>query len=92
MRDGRADESPLKQGPLPKIPDILLEVDALHAEVSQVGEGGELRGRDIMRLIGAAVLGTKYDGTFKVESAFKKLEKQHPERLQAGEGVSMEES
>ena len=92
VREGRAGESPLKRGPPPKIPDILLEVVALHAEVSQVGEGGELRGRDIKRLMGAAVLGTKYDGTFKLESAFKKLKKQHPERLQAGKGVSMEES
>ncbi len=39
-------KSPMKQGPVPKIPDILLDVTSLHAGVSQVGKGGELRGRE----------------------------------------------
>jgi hypothetical protein len=66
-------ESPLKRGPAPKIPDILIDVVVSHTEVSQVGEGGELRGREIKRLIKAAVLGTRYDNSFAVDSAWKKL-------------------
>ena len=82
----------MKRGPVPKIPDVLLDVCALHSEVSQVGEGGELRGKDFKRLLGAAVLGTRYENEFKPESAWKKLRSRHPERLRAGKGVSMEES
>jgi hypothetical protein len=92
VRHGKVGESPMKRGPAPKIPDVLLEVTSLHAEVSQVGEGGELRGREIKRILGAAVIGTKYEHTFTVESAWKKLRSRHPERLQAGTKVSMEEA
>ena len=92
VRHGKVGESPMKRGPAPKIPDVLLEVTSLHAEVSQVGEGGELRGREIKRILGAAVMGTKYEHTFTVESAWKKLRSRHPERLQAGTKVSMEEA
>ena len=82
----------MKRGPAPKIPDILLDVTSMHAEVSQVGEGGELRRRDLKRMLNAAVIGTKYEDTFSVESAFKELRARHPERLQAGTKVSMEEA
>lgn len=64
VRHGKVGESPMKRGPAPKIPDVLLEVTSLHAEVSQVGEGGELRGREIKQILGAAVIGTKYEDTF----------------------------
>ena len=43
-------------------------------------------------MIGAAILGTKYDDTFKIDSAWKKLRTRHPEQLQAGTKVSMEEA
>jgi hypothetical protein len=78
----------MKRGPAKKIPDILLDVVACHTGVSQVGDGGELRGRDIKRIMNAAVIGTKFENKFKVESAWKKLWKRHPERLQAAKIVS----
>ena len=84
--------SPSKRGPTPKIPTILLDVVASHSEVSQVGNGGELRGRDIKRIMGAAVLGTIHENKFAIESAWKKLRTQHPERIQAGTKVTMEEA
>ena len=49
VEDGLAGKSPKKKGPAPKIPDKLLQVVALHAEMCQVGSEGELRGRDIKR-------------------------------------------
>jgi hypothetical protein len=61
------------------IPEVLIDVVSLHTEVSQVGKGGELQGRDIKQLIGTAVLGTKYDNAFKIDSVWKKLRTQHPE-------------
>ena len=91
VRQGRVGESPMKRGPAPKIPEILLDVCASHTEVSQVGEGGELRGRDIKRLINAAVLGTRYEKSFAIDSVWKKLRTRHPESMQAGTKVSMEE-
>ncbi len=73
VRHGRVGKSPMKQGLAPKIPDILLDVTSLHVEVSQVGKGGRLRGREIKRWLGAAVLETKQKDRFTVESAWKKL-------------------
>ncbi len=79
---GNAGQSPMKKGPSSRIPQVLMEVVAAHAEVSQIGEG-ELRGREIKRLIGAAVLGTEFDDRFTTESAWRKVRTEFPEQLQA---------
>jgi len=89
---GHVGASPLKRGPTPRIPDILMDVVVTHTEVSQVGNGGELRGRDIKRLINAAVTGTKFETEFEMESVWKKLQMRHPDRMQAATKVSMEEA
>ena len=78
---GNAGQSPMKKGPSSRIPQVLMEVVAAHAEVSQIGEG-ELRGREIKRLIGAAVLGTEFDDRFTTESAWRKVRTEFPEQLQ----------
>ena len=88
---GDIGKSPLKKGPPIKIPDALLEVVAVHTEVCQVGEG-ELRGRDIKRLIGAAVLGTEYHDKFKVQSVWKKVRREFPEKLQATSKLSVDDA
>ncbi len=36
VRNGKVGKSPMKRGPAPKIPDILLDVTSLHTEASQV--------------------------------------------------------
>ncbi len=92
INKGNVGMSPPKKGPCTKIPDVLLDVTATHSEVCQVGSGGELRGREIKRLLGAAVLGTKYDNKFNIESAWRKLRFEHPERVTAGGQMSMEDA
>ena len=83
----------MKRGPAPNSPEVLIDDVTLHTKDSRFGKGGEFRGRDIKQLIGVAVLGTtKYDNTFKIDSAWKKLWTQHPEQLQAGTKVPMEEA
>ncbi|KAI2497316.1 hypothetical protein MHU86_17189 [Fragilaria crotonensis] len=59
-QNGLAGTSPKKRGPAPKIPMVLLEVAATHSQVCQAGDG-ELKGKDIKRLIGASIVGTKYE-------------------------------
>lgn len=71
---------------------MLLEAVAVHAEVSQVSADGELRGRDMKRLLGAATLGTKFEGQFTLESAWRKLRREHPEKLQAAKKLSVDDS
>ncbi len=61
--------SPCKRGPASKIPDLLIDLTATHFEVSQVGNGGELCGKDFKMVMGAAVLGTQYEGKFKIQAA-----------------------
>jgi hypothetical protein len=82
----------LKKGPPIKILDALLEVVAVHTEVCQVGEAGELQGRDIKRLIGAAVLGTEFHDKFKVQSVWKKVQREFPEKLQATSKLSVDDA
>lgn len=92
VQHGKVGLSPCKKGPSVKIPDLLLDVTATHSEVSQVGNGGELRGRDFKRLIGAAVHGTRYEGKFEVTSVWRKLREQHPEKLQAAKVATAEDA
>jgi hypothetical protein len=92
VKNGRIGVSPCKRGPEPKIPDLLLDITALHSEVSQVGTGGELRGKEFKIVMGAAVLGTQYEGTFKLQSAWKKLRKKHPDKLQAANVATGEDA
>ena len=92
VQHGKIGQSPCKKGPNPKIPDVLLEIAAVHSEISQVGSGGELRGRDFKRLIGAAVLGTPHESKFNVDSAWKKLRVRHPEKIQAANIATAEDA
>lgn len=81
-------QSPSKKGPQSKIPDVLVEVVATHAQVSRCSEG-EMRGREIKRLIGAAILGTPYNNQFTIESVWQKVGGEFPEHLQAGAASKM---
>jgi hypothetical protein len=90
VRRGHAGASPLKRGPAPRIPDLLMDIVVTHTEVSQVGDGGVLRGRDIERLINAAVMGTKFDRKFEVESVQKKV--RYPDQTQEATKLSMEDA
>ena len=92
MQHGNIGVSPCKKGPPTKIPELLLDLAATHSEVSEVGNGGELRGRDFKRLIGAAVLGTQYESQFGIESVWRKLREQHPEKLQAANVATAEDA
>ena len=85
------ERSPAKKGPPPKIPDILLEIVAAHAQVSLCSDG-EMRGREIKRLMGAAVQGTEFDGAFKIESAFRKLLREFPAQLQPANKMSVDDA
>jgi hypothetical protein len=89
---GNAGKSPLKKGPTVRIPSALLEAVAVHAEVSQVSTDGELRGKDIKRLLGAATIGTKFEHQFTTESAWRKLRRDFPEKLQAAKKVSVDDA
>jgi hypothetical protein len=60
---------------------------ATHAEVCQVGDG-ELKGRDVKRLIGASIVGTPYDAAFQIESVWRKVRSEFPAALQAANKIS----
>jgi hypothetical protein len=88
---GRVGVSPLKRGPRPTLPDILLDVTVCHAEVSHVGDEGELNGKAIKRIMNTVVMRTKFDKTFIAESVWKELQTRHAGQLQAANRVTMEE-
>jgi hypothetical protein len=91
VKDGRAGMSPKKRGPASAIPDKFLEMIATHSEVCQVGDG-ELKGKDLKRLIGASILGTEYESKFTIEGAWRKLRKDFPESFQAATRLSIEDA
>ena len=91
VRDGRAGTSPQKKGPPPKIPASLLEVVVTHAQVCQVGDG-ELKGRDLKRLIGASIVGTEHEAAFKVETVYRKVRNEYPHALQAANKISVDDA
>ena len=55
--------SPKAKGLKVKIPQNFASMVATHTEVCQVGDG-ELKGRDIKRLIGTSMVGTKHEAAF----------------------------
>jgi hypothetical protein len=81
-QSGKSGLSPLKRGPPAKIPKFLLDIISTHIEVCQVGSG-ELSGKQIRRLIGAAISGSAYEGMFNVETVWKKLRNDFPFTMQA---------
>ncbi len=92
MQLGKIGESPGKKDPHPKIPDVLHETTVAHSEISHVGSSGELRGRDVKRLIGAAVLGTPHKQKITVDLAWKKLRERHPDKVQAANIATAEDA
>lgn len=90
-RLGLAGTSPKKMGPPSKIPTVFLECLATHTQVSQAGDG-ELKGKDIKRLISASINGSNFEGQFKTESVWKKLRTDFPESLQAANKMSLEDA
>ncbi len=84
-------QSPAKKGPQLKIPDVLLAVVAAHAQVSQCGDG-DMRGREIRRVIGAAILDTVYNDQFTIESVWRKVLREHPAQLQAANKMSVDDA
>ncbi|KAI2513446.1 hypothetical protein MHU86_920 [Fragilaria crotonensis] len=83
--------SPKAKGPKVKIPEVFASMVATHAEVCQVGDG-ELKGRDLKRLIGASIVGTQHETAFKVESVWRRVRKDFPESLQAANKISVDDA
>ena len=91
VEDGIAGTSPKKNGPAPKIQHEFLETVATHAEVCQVGDG-ELRGKDLRRLIGASIVGTAHANLYKTELVWRKVRTKFPESLQAATKIAVEDA
>jgi hypothetical protein len=84
--------SPKKIGPRPKIPDAFLLAVATHAEVCQISDG-DLRGKDVKRLIGASIISTRHEGgAFGVEAVWRKVRKEHPYLFQAACKMSVDDA
>ena len=70
--DGLAEcSSTGKKGPESKIPIKLMELAMTHAALCQVGDG-EVKGKDLKRLIGASILGTPHANRYKPESVWQR--------------------
>jgi hypothetical protein len=64
---------------------------ASHAEVCQIGDG-ELQGKDLKRLIGASIVGTRHADLYKPESVWRKVRNEFPESLQAATKIAVEDA
>ena len=90
--DGRAGCSPTgKKGLEFKIPIKLMEMVTMHAAVCQIGDG-ELKGKDLKRLIGASMLGTPHADRYKPESVWRKACREFPNTLQAATNIAIEDA
>jgi hypothetical protein len=90
-KDGLAGMSPKNRGPASKIPRNFMKLVATHSEVSQVGDG-ELKSKDFKRLIGASIVGTEHEASFKVETVWRRLRTEFPESLQASTRLMVEDA
>jgi hypothetical protein len=92
-KDGLAGCSPPtgKKGPESKILVKLMEMVAMHAQVCQVGDG-ELKGKELKRLIVVSILGTPHANLFKPESVWQKACTEFPDALQAATKIAVEDA
>ena len=91
IREGLQGQSPKRRGPAPKIPDDFVAMIATHSQLRQVS-GGELKGRDICRVIGASIEGIVHEHNFTVESVWRKVRKEYPSAVQGGQKVSIDDA
>jgi hypothetical protein len=91
IREGLQGQSSKRRGPAPKIPDDFVAMIATHSQLRQVS-GGELKGRDICRVIGASIEGTVHEHNFTVESVWRKVRKEYPSAVQGGQKVSIDDA
>ena len=89
--DGLAGQSPKKRGPAPKIPDAFLNGLASHAQVCQVGDG-ELKAKQMKRVIGASMMGTQYENEFQVDTVWRKVCERHPQAIIAAKKTTAEDA
>jgi hypothetical protein len=68
-----------------------MEMAATHAGVCQVGDG-ELKGKDLKRLIGASIVGTPHANLYKPESVWRKACAEFPDALQAATKIAVEDA
>jgi hypothetical protein len=90
-KSGLVGVSPMKKGPAPKIPEKFMALVATHAEVCQVGDG-ELKGKDLKRLIGASIFGTPHADAYKPESVWRKVRAEYPDALQAPTKIAVDDA
>ena len=90
-KGGLAGQSPKKRGPPPKIPDAFLNGLASHAQVCQVGDG-ELRAKQMKRVIGASMLGTQYENEFQADTVWRKVCERHPQAFIAANKMTVEDA
>ena len=81
----------MKKGPAQKIPEKSMALVATHAEVCQVGDG-ELKGKDLRRLIGASMIGMAHANEYKIESVWQKTRTVFPDALQAATKIAAEDA
>ncbi len=83
--------SPMKKGPAQKIPEKSMALVATHAEVCQVGDG-ELKGKDLRRLIGASMIGMPHANEYKIKSVRRKTRTVSQDALQAATKIADEDA
>ena len=75
---GLVGSSPLKMSYRAKVPDTLLELMRVHISMCQVSGLQEAKSQSIKALIGAAILGMRFEEEFTVEWIYKKLRHKFP--------------
>ena len=73
VKEGRAGESPKKNGQPPKVPFSLLRTSNLHITLMQASGDGEADKKTMVAAIGAAIIGTKFEGNFSPLYAWENL-------------------
>jgi hypothetical protein len=75
---GLVGSSPLKKGYKPRVPDTLLELMRVHISMCQVSGLHEAKSQTIKAMIGAAILGSRFENEFTVEWIYEKLRHKFP--------------
>lgn len=87
----RVNSSPMKQGPKPSLPPVLLELVQVHVSMCQLSGNGERKPKKLKAIIGAAIANTLFKNNLSVGYIYKQLRHRFPNKVQQSKAMQVED-
>ncbi len=83
--------SPLKRGPKPSLPPVLLELLQVHVSMCQLSGNGECKPKKLKAIIGAAISNDPFKNILTVDYIYNQLKVRFPNLVQQSKVMQVED-